>query len=56
MKRDPGFGLEYVITSFTVFGNGCLGRYLMLPPLPRDARVAAAAGASTSCCQMISVC
>lgn len=35
MKRDPGFGLEYVITSFTVFGNGCLGRYLMLPPLPR---------------------
>lgn len=27
MNRDPGFGLEYVITSFTVFGNGCWGRW-----------------------------
>lgn len=35
MKREPGFGLESVITSFTVFGNGCLARYLGLPPLAR---------------------
>lgn len=25
MNRDSGFGLEYVITSFTVYGNGCMG-------------------------------
>lgn len=31
MNRDPGFGLEYVITSFTVFGNGCRGCWSSSP-------------------------
>lgn len=27
MNRQRGFGLEYVITSFTQFGNGGCGRH-----------------------------